>query len=136
MPPDVTGSGSPAEWIRYAEADLELATSASPPSGFYEPLCFHAQQAVEKALKAILVKHGIEFPYTHNVQRLLDLLPAELTRTELVDRAGRVTAYAVSARYPSIDEPVTEEEYREALKISGAVVEWAKTQLAEADPSN
>ena len=129
MPPDVSVEGSPCGWLRYAEADLELARSASPPGGFYEPLCFHAQQAAEKALKGVLVAHGIEFPYTHNIQRLLDLLPSHLQHPSLVDNAARLTAYAVAGRYPGVDEPVTEDEYCEALKIAKAVVAWAKTQV-------
>jgi HEPN domain-containing protein len=43
-----------------------------------EGLCFHAQQAAEKALKAVLIAKGIPPPKTHNIRILLDLLPQDV----------------------------------------------------------
>lgn len=40
--------------------------------------CFHAQQASEKSLKALLVAFGIDFPRSHALDRLLALLPTEV----------------------------------------------------------
>ncbi|MEJ5376514.1 MAG: HEPN domain-containing protein [bacterium] len=45
--------GSPAEWLMLARADLALAKAPLPPGAVYEDLCFHAQQAAEKALKGM-----------------------------------------------------------------------------------
>jgi len=39
-----------------------------------EDLCFDAQQAAEKAIKAVMIKRRIEFPYVHDLTRLLGLL--------------------------------------------------------------
>ena len=75
MPPESADLGSPLRWIRLAEADLALAAAPLPRGAIYELLCFHAQQAAEKSVKAVLVHEGIEFPPTHNIQRLIALLP-------------------------------------------------------------
>jgi len=55
MPPEVYAPGSPADWLRHAYSDLALASTMPLPQILLEQLCFHAQQAAEKALKAILV---------------------------------------------------------------------------------
>ena len=63
----------PLEWIRVAKEDLgaaQLGTELLSP----EILCFHAQQAAEKALKAMLVDRTIDFPYTHDIGELLATL--------------------------------------------------------------
>jgi len=56
---------------------LALASSSLPKDGLYSTLCFHAQQAVEKSVKAVLVLRGVEFPKIHSLPRLMDLLPAD-----------------------------------------------------------
>ena len=53
MPPDSFVPGSPADWIRYAKADLALARVPLPADGLYELLCFHAQQAAEKKCRVV-----------------------------------------------------------------------------------
>ena len=49
------GSGSAVDWLRYAESDLEIARITQSSLILLEGLCFHAQQAAEKALKAVLI---------------------------------------------------------------------------------
>ncbi len=66
--------GSPKDWLRHAFSDLELAHIAPNKKILLEDLCFHAQQATEKALKAVLVANGIPFPKTHNIRTLLEFL--------------------------------------------------------------
>ena len=58
-----SGANSPAKWIEHAKADLALASISLPPGVLYELLCFHAQQAAEKAIKAVLIHQGVDFPY-------------------------------------------------------------------------
>ena len=70
--------GTPADWLSLAKADLVHASQPLPPGGLYSYLCFHAQQAVEKSIKAVLVHHGIDFPKTHNLQVLIDLLVSNM----------------------------------------------------------
>ena len=123
-------SSDPAAWLRYARGDLALAQVSLPEDSFYELLCFHAQQAVEKALKAVLIINNISYPKTHNIRTLLDLLPKEIVLPTDVDAATSLTDYAVSGRYPDEVEEVNEEEYQEAVRLAQAVVQWAESILA------
>ena len=66
MPPESLQPGSPASWLSFAESDLALA-SVKNPNVLHNALCFQAQQATEKAVKAVLVAEGIAFPKTHNI---------------------------------------------------------------------
>ena len=101
MPPERIAPGTPADWLRHANSDLALARSRRTAEILPETLCFHAQQAVEKALKAVLLSKIITPPRTHNIRTLLDLLPARIEVPEHVEEAAILTEYAVMSRYPS-----------------------------------
>lgn len=131
MPPEC---GSPREWLQRARAGLALARVPLPEGAFLEDLCFHAQQAAEKSLRAVLLPVGVEFPHVHSLHRLFDLLPASVPCPEALREAERLTDYAVQSRYPSDAPPVSQDEYREALRLAAAVVEWAEATL-ESSPS-
>jgi len=75
MPPDVPAAGSPEDWLRHARSDLSLAGMRKTKALLYAHLCFHAQQAAEKALKAVLVHHGITAPRSHDMAYLMEMLP-------------------------------------------------------------
>jgi len=129
MPPE---PGSAVDWLRHAASDLELARVERTPIIMVEGLCFHTQQAAEKALKGVLVHSGVAFPMTHNIRTLIDLLPARLTVPAEVQAAAGLTDYAVLARYPTHVEPVTEAEYADAVSAAEAVVGWAQGVVANA----
>ena len=121
----------PNLWLARARSDLELAQSGRRPGVFLEDLCFHAQQAAEKALKAVCVARGIDFPRTHSLILLMDLIEAAgLEIPPEVKAADVLTHYAVQARYPDWLEEVTAEEYRTAISQARGVVEWAASVLA------
>jgi len=93
------------EWISRARSDLALA-QAKPEGVYLEDLCFHAQQSAEKAIKALLIWHGIKFPYVHDLAALLTLL--EKATSDLPDsirQAERLTQFAVEMRYPGAAPP-------------------------------
>ena len=117
------------DWLRYAEADLALAGVPLPEKAMYEQLSFHAQQAVEKAVKAILISRGIDFPKTHNIEFLLTLLPEDITRAAILSQVYKLTAYATIFRYPGDEEPLTREGYEELLRIAREAVAWADTVI-------
>lgn len=97
---------------------------------YLEDLCFEAQQAAEKAIKAMLITRGIEFPYVHDLGLLLSLLErAGEVIPEVVGWAGDLTDYATTIRYPSVIESVTEQEYIDALEIAETVIQWAEERL-------
>lgn len=122
MPPE---PGSPADWLRHARSDLSVARRTGDPDTLLETLCFHAQQAVEKCLKAVLVSRGIAPPATHNLKTLIEKLPPDLELPAYVVDAAALTDYAVTARYPVAYEEVDEEEYLDALRTAERVMLWA-----------
>lgn len=128
MPPERFPPDDPREWLRQARVDLGVARLA--PEGMdREPFAFHAQQAAEKALKAVLLARGIHFPLVHDLDRLLELLErGGVSTPDTVRRAGVLSGYAVITRYPHPDE-VADEEFRGALHIAEAVALWAGEEL-------
>jgi HEPN domain-containing protein len=84
-------------------------------------VCFHAQQAVEKVLKALLVFAGVPFARTHDVIRLAQLLPGDLAHPVPVADLAPLNRYAVEARYPIGEEPISGEEARAAIAVSRRV---------------
>jgi HEPN domain-containing protein len=119
MPPE---PGSPADWLRHARSDLSVARRTGDPDTLLETLCFHAQQAVEKCLKAVLVSRDIAPPATHNLKTLIEKLPSDLELPAYVVDAAALTDYAVTARYPLAYEEVDEEEYMDALRTAERVM--------------
>ncbi len=126
MPHEGHFLGSPADWLRYARSDLELARVTRPDEVLFEGLCFHAQQAAEKALKAVLIAKAVPPPKTHNIRTLLDLLPQEVIAPQEIEDAASLTDYAVTSRYPGDFESVDEEEYKETVRLAETVVLWAE----------
>lgn len=134
MPWDRPTAGSVAEWLARARGDLALATAAPPPGAFYEDLCFHAQQAAEKALKAVYVHRGWSFRYTHDLARLLRGLESQgLVIPEAIRDATDLSTYAFVSRYPGLGEPATESDRDEAVRQAVAVLEWAEETIAALD---
>lgn len=117
--------GTPQHWLEYAQADLEMARVPLPKGARYEQLCFFAQQAAEKAIKAVLIRHGIEAPRTHNIEALVSLLPDTVQRVPELGTATALTAYATATRYPVPVEEVDRPKYAQAVRLAEAVVAWA-----------
>ncbi|MBI4769435.1 MAG: HEPN domain-containing protein [Chloroflexi bacterium] len=120
------------EWVLKAESDLIAAAhllrlGASGPTDI---VCFHAQQCVEKYIKALLVNHGLDFPRTHNLTMLASRLPAgarpDLTPEELL----QLTDYATVTRYPGDYERISLTEARNAVKTARRV----RTQIRKRLP--
>ena len=85
---------------------------------------FHAQQAVEKALKAALAAERIEFPFTHDLDGLMDLCrSATLDLPEALDGAEALSPFGVTFRY-GVLEPIGLDR-RQALAWAETAVEWA-----------
>lgn len=129
-------SGSPFDWMSRAKGDLAIAKGPLPEGAFLEDLCFHAQQAAEKALKALYVYHSFVFRYTHDLDELLTGLKRHgIGIPPAVEESMVLTSYAWDARYPGVAEPVMEEEYQEAVRLAELVVEWVGQQLQGGSPS-
>ena len=64
-------------------------------------MCFHSQQCAEKYLKALLTKHGIEPPWIHTLETLLDLTVSKIPKLEQSrNMLAQLTPYATEYRYP------------------------------------
>ncbi|MCL0070251.1 HEPN domain-containing protein [Dehalococcoidia bacterium] len=129
MSPDDPAPGSHKDWLRHAYSDLEIACIEPSRRMLLEGLCFHAQQAAEKSLKALLVWRAIPFPKTHSIRMLLDLIPQDLSVPEAVQDAASLTEYAVTSRYPGEIEPVDDDEYRESIRLAEEVVSWVERTI-------
>jgi HEPN domain-containing protein len=116
----------PRSWMARARSNLLLAELGKRDGVYLEDLTFEAQQAVEKAIKDVYVFLKIEFPKTHSLITLFDLIEyAGVVIPSDVREADILTIYAVQSRYPDWDESVTDAEYRSALNIAKRVIEWA-----------
>ncbi len=130
MPPERYPPDDPREWLNRARSNLSRA-KARIPEAYLEDLCFDAQQAAEKAIKALLIKRGVAFPYVHDLAHLLTLLEEAGEAVPISMRqAEGLTRYAVVTRYPGLTEPVTEDHYQEAIASAEAVVGWTEERLA------
>ena len=122
--------GTPEDWIVRASGDLALAKAPLPDGAFYEDLCFHAQQAAEKAIKAVYVRYGLKFRYIHDLDELLAGLERKgVPIPQEVNDVCILTNYAWEARYPGVSEPVTTEEHKEAVAMAEKVVKWAWNKI-------
>ena len=125
-------------WAQKAENDLVAATltlkagRAAPT----DTICFHAQQCVEKYLKALLVWRGLEPPRTHDLRLLLALLPQSIQPTLALEEQRDLTRYATVTRYPGDYEPITLTEARRAVtlarRVRRQVRRWLPKQALQA----
>jgi len=111
------------QWTEKADNDLRsaefiLTMEKDCP---YDIVCFHAQQAVEKYLKALLVKENIEFPRTHDLIILFNMIPSKNTLTIEKHDLLALNRYSVESRYPGDLEPYSLEEAMDAIAIAQKV---------------
>ena len=110
-------------WVQKAENDLMTAahTLRIARKGPTDTVCFHAQQCVERYLKAILVLEGIDFPKTHVIKDVIALLPARFRPTLDETEQDTLTGYATGLRYPEVYHPISLTEARRAVAIARRV---------------
>jgi len=115
----------PQSWIDLAEEDyLILRSSLRRKRPLTSGACFHAQQCVEKHLKAILISRKRPFPKTHDLRLLNNLCTEAGIFVEIdPDLLDQLPAYAIHTRYPG-DYP-TIEEAKQALSITKVVRKFA-----------
>lgn len=117
-------------WLDYAESDLQAARTLVESTEFYpRQVCFLAQQAGEKALKAILVFLEIQFPHTHDLDHIRELIPTGWKVKEAFPQLYDLSVWAVESRYPGDMPDVLEHEARETLHLAESVFEAVKAEL-------
>lgn len=126
MPPERQSPDTPAEWINRAASDLAIARTRIE-GAYLEDHCYHAQQCIEKAFKAVLLHRQGSFPFIHDLAELLHRIDCTGLRVpdDLRDVVG-VTEYAVEGRYPGFDEPVQECQWLDAVEKCEKALQWCR----------
>ena len=124
-------------WLEKAEHDLitgrQTLLLADGPT---DTVCFHAQQAAEKALKALLTLHRVEFPRTHELLRLLDLAIAYLPALEdFREELAHISDYSVDVRYPDDWFEPSRQEATQSLAVGERLVTIVSEKMGRADNS-
>jgi HEPN domain-containing protein len=118
-------------WIERAKSSLEISKIAVSDNVYYEDLCYQAQQAVEKALKGLLIYYGVEPEFTHNIGILLADLEKHINIPDNVKQSMKLTIYAVQTRYPGEYDEITKERYTESIKIAEDCLDWVEKTINE-----
>jgi HEPN domain-containing protein len=117
------------ELLEKAENDI-IATQATLATGkALDTVCFHAQQAAEKGLKAVLAFHGIEYPFRHDLDELLVLAqPYGVFDEPLTSQVSALTSYAVLTRYTRFNPPI--EKATEELAVAVAATSLVRSYIS------
>jgi HEPN domain-containing protein len=121
------------DWLAQAGRDLEQA-EASRREGRHEWACFAAQQAAEKAVKALHLQLGQE-AWGHVVTRLLAELPLEVPAL-LIEKGRVLDTFYVATRYANghVEGPPYEHygvlQSEEALRYAGEILGFVRNQMA------
>jgi HEPN domain-containing protein len=113
-------------WLFRANEDIAVIENLyeSGPELYASTICFHAQQAVEKFLKAFLIFHSIDFPKTHDLEFLL-FECQKIDQSSFDFDFGSLTDFGVSIRYPDdffVPEKEDTIQYRDiALEVKKVV---------------
>ena len=115
--PDAVG-----QWLARAHSDWQtVEVLLSDPRSPAETICYHCQQHVEKLLKALLTRLGIEAPRTHELRRLIDLASPHAPALEaLSDASDLLSFHAVASRYPDDWREVPRAEAVEMVALARA----------------
>jgi HEPN domain-containing protein len=117
--------------MTHARSNLARARAPKPAEVLWEDLCFDAEQAAEKAVKALLLHKGIEFPKTHSIGELLALLGrGGVAIPDEIKKADDLTDYASAARYPGFPRRISETDFKSALTLAETVVAWVEGQIS------
>jgi HEPN domain-containing protein len=119
------------EWIEREKSSLEKKKKKIIRYIQYEDLCFQIQQAVEKALKGLLIFYGVEPEFTHNIELLINGLKKFTDIPEKINEAAQLTTYAVQTRYPGGYDDITKKEYETAVKIAKDCLDWVEHTIKE-----
>ena len=106
------------QWMEKADEDLLVAehTLKLGEDCPFAVVGFHAQQCIEKYLKAVLIFHAVSFPMTHDLTDLLRRIPVAAELDIQADEISILNNYAVQNRYPGDWEPVSRQEAMDALE--------------------
>jgi HEPN domain-containing protein len=115
----------PQVLLGLARDDELAARSLLPVEGVTDAILgFHSQQAVEKSLKAVLALRGVEFPFTHDLDGLLELCQRSgIDVPEELSDVDHLSPYGVQLRYGTIRPSVLDRD--RASRWAASAVDWA-----------
>jgi HEPN domain-containing protein len=118
--------------LRLADRDIKaFEILRGEPEAHLSIICFHAQQAVEKSLKAVLFLHQIEFERTHDLVKLARLLGAEgIPVPTHEDELRRLNPFSVTFRYDDLETELISAEHTATLVT--LIRRWAGEQMSAA----
>jgi HEPN domain-containing protein len=122
-------------WLRKADSDVQNAEMCLEKEAALDTACFHAQQAAEKFLKAYLTANQVEFPFIHNLEKLVELCAqrdAAFLSIKLLSQ--ELTPYAVELRYDDEFWPALEtasQALKSALTIKDFVLRHLPPELVK-----
>ncbi len=121
----------PRTWIAKAESDLlNIRNNLKAEQVPWDTVCFHAQQAAEKMLKAFVVSRGQTVSRTHNLEALLAEAVAAGGPLEALEADCQLlTPYAVMLRYPDAAGEPSEQKGRQAVAAAERIYERVKAAL-------
>ena len=120
------------QWIYKAELDYRTAARLVGEPEFREAVAFHCQQAAEKYIKAFLTVRQIEFPKTHRLRLLLDLMArAAPELAASLEDLDLLSPYGVEMRYPSDFPEVLPGQERELLALAARARDAIRAELGE-----
>jgi HEPN domain-containing protein len=133
MPPDAKAE-EVGQWLAKAKEDVRVAEClivADPPMP--GAVAFHCQQAVEKALKGLLIHREVRPTKTHSIAQVgVAIIDTDPDLEHTVDEADWLSPYAAEFRYPGdLSEPSVE-ELRPALELAREVVAKVEARVSAA----
>jgi len=117
-------------WMSYALEDMEGAQALLHDAAPSRLACFHAQQAAEKALKALLVRDQVAPPRTHNLTTILGLINSPIDISVGEEDLAALSVWALEARYPGDLPMATVQEAADAVAISERILDAVQASLA------
>jgi HEPN domain-containing protein len=123
-------------WLAYARDDLQAAEELKSSDIPARISCFHAQQAAEKAMKAVFVLEQVDYPYTHDLVKLAEALPPGWNLGASSGDLADLSRWAVESRYPTLDEPGSGDPDRALATACSVVAELARKIAPGAEEGN
>jgi len=112
-------------FLRLADRDVKaFQVLKADPKIHLSTVCFHAQQAVEKCLKAVLILHGVPLHKTHNLKQLwAELVQINITPPINAEQLGSINPCAVTFRYDDTDIELLSRD--DAESMMDIIQRWA-----------
>ena len=133
------------EWLSFAKMDFESAKYLLSAPFYPRPLnvvCYHCQQAAEKAVKALIIYFGSQggMPKLHDIAFLLNQVKNIVEEksglkldSDLVEIADTLTKYGITSRYPNDEMDIDERKTKQAIVGSEKILIWVENVIEQVE---